>query len=116
MAFCSNCGQKLADGSKFCNNSGTPIWTIKKEPQAASETNEETEYQVNTGAFAERKNVYEGEIRKCPNCGTKLSANSKFCQECGNKIEIKKPAFCTQCGESVVAGAKFCANCGASLV
>lgn len=53
---------------------------------------------------------------KCPNCGTKLSANSKFCQECGNKIEIKKPAFCTQCGEPVVAGAKFCANCGASLV
>lgn len=51
----------------------------------------------------------------CPNCATKVKSNSKFCPECGNKIEIKKPSFCTQCGEPVVEGAKFCANCGASL-
>lgn len=53
---------------------------------------------------------------KYPHCGTKLSTNSKFCQECGNKIKIKKPAFCTQCDTPVVAGAKFCASCGAGLV
>lgn len=52
---------------------------------------------------------------ECPNCNTKLGANSKFCPECGNKIEIKKPAFCTQCGEPVAPGAKFCANCGAKV-
>ncbi len=52
----------------------------------------------------------------CPNCGTKMPASSKFCPECGNKIEIKKPAFCTQCGEAVIEGSKFCASCGASLV
>lgn len=52
---------------------------------------------------------------ECPNCHTKLSSNSKFCPECGSKIEIKKPAFCTQCGEPVAAGAKFCANCGAKI-
>ena len=52
---------------------------------------------------------------ECPNCHTKLSANSKFCLECGSKIEIKKTIFCTQCGESITAGAKFCASCGAKI-
>ena len=52
---------------------------------------------------------------ECPNCRAKLNANSKFCLECGNKIEIKKTAFCTQCGEPVAQGAKFCANCGTKV-
>ena len=51
----------------------------------------------------------------CPNCGVKLGSNPKFCPECGNKIEIKQPAFCTQCGQALSAGSKFCANCGAKI-
>ena len=53
---------------------------------------------------------------ECPNCHTKLNANAKFCLECGQKIEIKKPAFCTECGEPIVSGAKFCSGCGAKIV
>lgn len=52
----------------------------------------------------------------CSNCGTMLSANSKFCPECGNKVEIKKPSFCTECGEPVVPGSKFCSSCGFKLL
>ena len=52
---------------------------------------------------------------ECLNCNAKLGVNSKFCPECGNKIEIKKSMFCTQCGAPVTAGAKFCANCGAKV-
>ncbi len=52
---------------------------------------------------------------ECPNCGTKLSANSKFCQECGNKIEVKKACFCVECGEPLTQGSKFCANCGTKI-
>lgn len=52
---------------------------------------------------------------ECPNCHTKLSANSKFCLECGAKIEIKKSAFCIECGEPLAPGAKFCANCGTKV-
>lgn len=69
---------------------------------------------VNTSVVAASAEASSEEI-VCPNCATKMSANSKFCPECGNKIEIKKLSFCTQCGEPVVEGAKFCANCGASL-
>lgn len=52
---------------------------------------------------------------ECPNCHTKLSANSKFCLECGSKIEIKKSAFCIECGEPLAPGAKFCASCGTKV-
>lgn len=52
----------------------------------------------------------------CPNCGTMLAANSKFCLECGSKIEIPKPLFCTECGEPITEGAKFCACCGTKLI
>lgn len=53
---------------------------------------------------------------ECPNCHTKLSANSRFCLECGTKIEIKKSAFCIECGEPLAPGAKFCANCGSKVI
>lgn len=53
---------------------------------------------------------------ECPNCHTKLSANSKFCLECGTKIEIKKSTFCIECGEALAPGAKFCANCGTKVI
>ena len=52
----------------------------------------------------------------CANCGAMLSANSKFCPECGNKIEIKKPSFCTECGEPITEGSKFCSGCGTKLI
>lgn len=52
----------------------------------------------------------------CSNCGTMLSANSKFCPECGNKIEIKKTSFCTECGEPITEGSKFCSGCGKKLI
>ena len=52
----------------------------------------------------------------CSNCGTMLSVNSKFCPECGNKIEIKKPSFCTECGEPITEGSKFCSGCGKKLI
>ncbi len=53
---------------------------------------------------------------ECPNCHTKLAANAKFCPECGNKIEVKKPAFCIECGEPLAPGAKFCSGCGTKVM
>jgi uncharacterized OB-fold protein len=56
------------------------------------------------------------EIIVCPNCGTKLVANAKFCLECGNKIEVKKSTFCSECGETLQPGAKFCSSCGKKVM
>ena len=49
----------------------------------------------------------------CTKCGANISANAKFCPECGNKVE--KAKFCTNCGANVLAGAKFCPECGNKL-
>lgn len=49
----------------------------------------------------------------CPACNAPLKSNSKFCPECGAKIQAQ--AHCTQCGAKLASGARFCAECGAKV-
>ncbi len=77
----------------------------------------------------------------CPKCGASIPAGSKFCLECGEKInvitegmivcpecgkKVRKGRFCPECGhqlnsvcpacgKEVVEGAKFCLECGTKL-
>ena len=53
----------------------------------------------------------------CPNCNSEVPENSKFCLECGSKIEIlnENEVICPACGKKTVKG-KFCMECGASLI
>ncbi len=52
----------------------------------------------------------------CPNCNSQVPANSKFCLECGTKIEFlnENEVTCPACGKKTVKG-KFCMECGAPL-
>jgi membrane protease subunit (stomatin/prohibitin family) len=50
---------------------------------------------------------------KCQNCGYQAPANSKFCNNCGQKLVVENK--CPNCGETVVPGSKFCNNCGQKL-
>ena len=47
----------------------------------------------------------------CPNCGSAVKDDAKFCPECGTKLLTA----CPECGAKVKPGAKFCGECGASL-
>ena len=67
MAFCSNCGQQLAEGAKFCSKCGMPVPTILNNHSA-------------------RRITYEGEIYKCPNCGEVLESFAAVCPACGYEI------------------------------
>lgn len=60
----------------------------------------------------------EGQEMSCPNCHMAISAGSKFCPECGTKIEVVKPKakFCPECGAKVAEGMKFCSECGTKLI
>ncbi len=53
----------------------------------------------------------------CPNCKSEVPENSKFCLECGTKIEnlAENEMICPACGKKTQKG-KFCMECGASLV
>ncbi len=54
-----------------------------------------------------------GGMMTCGKCGHSIPQGSKFCPECGNKVEaVVGKKFCSQCGNEVVPGAKFCAQCG----
>lgn len=64
--YCSNCGQQLRDGAKFCDNCGTAVNADK--------------------AQSKRKTIYEGKIYKCPNCGEVLDAFVSSCPICGYEI------------------------------
>ena len=48
--------------------------------------------------------------KTCPSCNASISANAKFCPECGRPIPSKK--FCTNCGKEITSNAKFCPECG----
>ncbi len=47
---------------------------------------------------------------ECTKCKTSIPVGSKFCSECGNKVE--KGKFCSKCGVPLSADAKFCSGCG----
>ena len=53
----------------------------------------------------------------CAKCGAALSANAKFCPECGEKVAAQSAAMvvCPECG-ATVAKAKFCPECGHRFV
>ncbi len=51
----------------------------------------------------------------CPSCGAVNSESTKFCGECGTKLEIPQvpaPKICSGCGAEIAPGLKFCGECG----
>ena len=58
----------------------------------------------------------ENTTLKCPNCKTILQQNTKFCPECGIKIDQQKKLFCSECGAPLNNGSKFCSECGHKVI
>lgn len=48
---------------------------------------------------------------KCADCGAENAEGSKFCGQCGARLEQK----CPNCGETVPPSNKFCPSCGTRL-
>ena len=53
----------------------------------------------------------------CASCGSELSANARFCYQCGHEVAgetavEEKSEVCQYCGEPLQAGAVFCISCG----
>ncbi len=49
----------------------------------------------------------------CSKCNSPIPTGSKFCLECGQKVN--DALFCLNCGESLPLNAKFCLKCGTKL-
>jgi rRNA maturation endonuclease Nob1 len=49
---------------------------------------------------------------ECPACQTELPTEAKFCNVCGEKLELDSP----ECHKPNPAGSRFCLACGQQLV
>ncbi len=52
-------------------------------------------------------------ITKCPNCGTEIDKNDKFCPNCGKNANGVK--ICPNCNAKNKQDAKICTQCGKEL-
>lgn len=54
----------------------------------------------------------------CPSCKTGNPVGTKFCKECGAKLEPQEPATvkCPACGVENPPDTKFCRECGGKLL
>ncbi len=59
---CTNCGNAIAEGVKFCIYCGTPVAAPVSQP------------------------VVIPALKKCPNCGNEYMPDMMFCTECGTKL------------------------------
>ena len=96
---CSNCGNVVPDGEKFCPKCGSKV---------------------------ENKSVNNQNTKYCSNCGEQVEENSEFCSHCGattnkekksneNSINNQNTKFCANCGAKINANAVACPKCGASI-
>ncbi|WP_051656486.1 zinc ribbon domain-containing protein [Butyrivibrio sp. AE3004] len=81
MAYCTNCGNYVEDGAKFCGKCGKKM-SSSSAPNISSDSAETKA----SSRITKRETVYEGEIHKCPNCGATLSSFVKSCPECGYEL------------------------------
>lgn len=51
----------------------------------------------------------------CPNCGTALASDTRFCPTCGRATTQIQPGTCPKCGAGNVQGHNYCPSCGFPL-
>ena len=49
----------------------------------------------------------------CTKCNARIADGSKFCLECGEKVNVL--LYCKNCGEKLSQNAKFCLKCGKGI-
>ncbi len=89
MAYCSECGEPLGNGMKFCPNCGKPVTARTGIPvEAAPSANGPVQSAPPTPKRApkQREEVWSGAIHKCPNCGQVLDAFEATCPSCGHEL------------------------------
>lgn len=56
-------------------------------------------------------------IVKCPNCGTVVDKDARFCCNCGHKIiTMIDNEHCSGCGATINMDSIYCSNCGMKIV
>ncbi len=112
-------------GSKGCQNpyvteenfdkirpaqTATQAKPAQSAPKAAPKAAPVQQAQPKAAAPAENQQAPKTMRRPCPNCGYFVLEGSKFCNECGTKIQRERK--CLRCGKILAENEKFCGECG----
>lgn len=89
--FCSNCGTKLNEGSKFCHGCGAAVGTVVPQPQV--QTPPPVQQEPNR---SERQQEYVGKVLKCPHCGGVITETTAICPSCGMQITGRAAVYSIQ--------------------
>ena len=87
IVYCQNCGSKNSTDNKFCESCGAPL------DEEVEDTTEEEIVQEDEESEATKENEEQEvldtsiDIIYCQNCGSKNSANNKFCESCGAPLD-----------------------------
>lgn len=81
---CPECGAKLDEEGAFCQECGHKLEDDSKKEEV-KEDNSKKDISLKK-EVKEDNSKKEDNLKSCSNCGTKVSEDSKFCPECGNKI------------------------------
>ncbi len=132
IVLCTNCGNEIAYGVKFCPECGEKQPLVEQEePEAIVEVSEKTGAEENVEAPEEtgaEENVEVSEETMVEETVEMSEADETEVVEAtaqteteepeeGEKAEEKPPAeaFCPECGHLFVEGTKYCSVCGAPL-
>ena len=105
--FCSRCGTQNNDAYTNCVNCGAPL-RAPQYPQQQYQQPQQPQQQQQAPQGAAGAAPQGGWTCECGNVNT-----GNFCSECGKpKPAAQKKRFCTNCGAELSADAKFCPECG----
>ena len=115
-------GEEVAEEVvEFCETAKQHYDQMKAAQEEVDRIKAENEQKMEAAIQPEQEvaaKVIEKE-KICSACGEKNAAATKFCQNCGNKLEepvVQVAAkFCTSCGNKIEGGIKFCPECGQKL-
>lgn len=101
-------GGRYSEFAELCEEAtqiGQQVGRKRAEAEAAQRAAEDQK----------RAEQMEREARICKSCGAENEPGTKFCCECGAKLEAPVSTKCPKCGTENPPGTKFCRDCGTKL-
>ena len=122
-----NGGSVAPEVLEFCQKAKTHYDAIECAQANINQIKADSEA-AKTGTSVQMTDVYEVPVESvvevvsteniCSSCGAVNDNGTKFCLECGNKLEdpvVSVKTVCPNCGTSIAEGLKFCGECGQKI-